>query len=87
MKDLKDNKVNWDLIVPSIGERYNLFIPVNKTVGEVISILNNMINELTGCFPISNKLSLLDVMTMTIYEYNVELINSGIKNGSVLALI
>ena len=48
---------------------------------------NNKINELTGCFPISNKLSLLDVMTMTIYEYNVELINSGIKNGSVLALI
>ena len=84
---MKDNKVNVDLIVPSIGERYNLFIPVNKTVGEVISILNNMINELTGCFPISNKLSLLDVMTMTIYEYNVELINSGIKNGSVLALI
>lgn len=84
---MKDNKVNVDLIVPSIGERYNLFIPVNKTVGEVIVILNNTINELTGCFPISNKLSLLDVMEIKLYDYNTELINTGIKNGSVLALI
>lgn len=84
---MKDNKVNVDLIVPSIGEKYNLFIPVNKTVGEIIVILNNTINELTGCFPISNKLALLDVMEIKLYDYNTELINTGIKNGSVLALI
>ena len=84
---VKDNKVNVDLIVPSIGERYNLFIPVNKTVGEVILILNNTINELTGCFPINKSLSILDVMENKIYEFNTELINTGIKNGSVLALI
>lgn len=84
---MKDNKVNVDLIVPSIGQRYNLFIPVNKTIGEIIAILNDSINEMTGCFPISNKLSLIDVMSMKLYDLNVELINSGIKNGSVLALI
>jgi len=84
---MKDNKVNVDLIVPSIGEKYNLFIPVNKTVGEVIVILNNIINELTGCFPENENLSLLDVQTTKIYDYNQELINAGIKNGSVLALI
>lgn len=84
---MKDNKINVDLIVPSIGERYNLFIPVNKTVGEVITILNDTINELTGCFPKNNKLSLLDVKEIKLYDYNIELINTGIKNGSVLALI
>ena len=84
---MKDNKVNVDLIVPSIGERYNLFIPVNKTIGELIVILNNSINEMTGCFPITNNLSLMDVTNMTLYDINVEVINSGIKNGSVLALI
>ncbi len=84
---MKDNKVNVDLIVPGVGERYNIFIPVNKTVGEIITILNNSINELTGCFPLSNRLSLLDVTENKIYDYNTELINTGIKNGSVLALI
>lgn len=84
---MKDNKVNVDLIVPSIGERFNLFIPVNKTVGEVIVILNKSINEMTGYFPQNRNLSILDVNENKIYDYNQEFINTGVKNGSVLALI
>lgn len=84
---MKENKVNVVLLVPSIGEKYNLFLPVNKTVGEIIAILNNSINELTGYFPINNNLSILNVMNLKIYEYDVELINTDIKNGSFLALI
>lgn len=84
---MKDNKVNVDLIVPSIGERFNLFIPINKSVGEIIVILNNTINEMTGYFPKNRNLSILDVTENKIYDYNQELINTGIKNGSVLALI
>lgn len=84
---MKDNKVNVDLIVPSVGEKYNLFIPVNKTIGEIIVILNNTINELTGCFPKNNQLSLLNVSENKIYDVKEELIKSGIKNGALLALI
>jgi len=84
---MKDNKVYIELIVPSIGKRYNMFIPVNKSVGEVIVILNKTLNEMTGCFPMNNKLAIINVMESTIYDYNVEIINSGIKNGSILALI
>lgn len=84
---MKENKINVDLIVPSIGKKYNVFLPGNKTIGEIIVILNRAINELTGCFPISNKLILLNVIDSIIYDYNSELINTGIKNGMVLALI
>lgn len=84
---MKENKVNVELIVPSVGKRYNIFIPVNKTVGEVIVILNKTINEMTGCFPMNEKLSLLNVMESAFYDYNVEIINSGIKNGTILALV
>lgn len=84
---MKDNKVNVELIVPNIGERYNIFIPVNKTIGEVILILNKTINELNGNFPINNKLILLNVEESLIYKYETEVINSGIKNGTTLALI
>ena len=82
-----DNKINVDLIVPSIGERYNIFIPVNKTIGEVIVILNNTINNMTGYFPIVNNLSILDVINNKIYESNVDVKSAGIKNGTILALI
>ena len=84
---MKENKINVELIVPSIGKRYNIFIPVNKTVGEVIVILNNTINEMTGCFPINNKLSLFGVLENRIFDFDVEIVNSGIKNGSMLVLI
>lgn len=84
---MKDNKVNVDLIVPSIGEKYNLFIPVNKTIGEVILILNKSINEMTGCFPMVNNLSLMDVMDNRIFEIDKDIKSLGIKNGTTLALI
>lgn len=84
---MKENKVNVELIVPSIGKRYNIFIPVNKTIGEVIVILNKSINEMTGYFPVNNKLSIFNVMDSIFYEYDIEIINSGIENGSILALI
>lgn len=84
---MKENKVNVELIVPSLGKRYDIFIPVNKTIGEVIVILNQTINDMTGCFPTNNKLSLLNVMDNSFFDYDVEVINSGMKNGTILALI
>ena len=41
------NKINVDIFVPTINETYNVFIPVNKSVGEIIYLLNKSINELT----------------------------------------
>lgn len=84
---MKENKINVDLIVPSIGKKYNLFIPNNKLVGEIVYILNKSIHELTGYFPQNQNLVIYDVMENKIYDNNVEIINTEIKNGSILALI
>ena len=84
---MKENKINVELIVPSIGKKFDLFIPTNKTIGEIIVILNNTINEITGCFPPNNKLAILNVLEVMIYDNRTELINAGIKNGAILALI
>ena len=84
---VKDNKINVDLIVPGVDEKYNVFIPVNKTIGEVIIILSNMINDLTSCFSYNNTLCLLDIYENKIYPFDVDVKSSGIKNGAVLALI
>lgn len=42
---MNNNKVCVDLIVPSIEERYNVFIPVNKKTIEIIFLLNKDDNE------------------------------------------
>lgn len=82
------NKINVDIVVPSINETYNLFIPVNKTVGEVIKLLNLTINELTeGEFPISNNLSLINLYTGVLYNLGYSVKNNKIQNGSRLILL
>lgn len=82
------NKINVDIFVPTINMTYNVFLPVNKTVGEIIYLLNKSINELTkGEFPISNNLSLLNLYTNTIYNLNFSIKDNKILNGSKLMLL
>ena len=82
------NKINVDIIVPSINETYNLFIPINKTGGEIIKLLNQSINELTNNdFPISNKLSLVNLNTGEIYDISKMVKENHIEDGSRLVLI
>lgn len=51
-----DNKINVNLIVPSIGERYNIFIPVNKTI-DGNTLFNCIRNVYTNvyCYDENNK--------------------------------
>jgi len=82
------NKINVDVIVPIINETYNLFIPINKKVGEIIVLLNLAINELTnGEFPISNKLSLVNLNNGDVYDTNVLVKDNNILDGSKLVLL
>lgn len=82
------NKINVDVLVPNINETYNMFIPVNKTVGEVVKLINLVINDLTeGEYPIKTNLSLIDLYTCTLYNFDYTVKNNKIKNGSKLVLI
>ena len=83
-----NNKVCVELIVPSIEERYDVFIPINKRTLEVIYLLNKAINEMSnGNFPISNALSLMDVNTGMFVDINKTIFENRILNGTKLVLI
>lgn len=84
---MRENKVNVDLIVPYLDEKYNLFLPINKSIGEIIVLLSYMLNEMSMCFPYKPNRSLLDVYENKIYSYEETVKDAGIKNGAVLVLI
>ena len=42
------DKVLINLYVPEIDNSYEIFIPTNKKVGEIIILLNKAINELSN---------------------------------------
>ena len=82
------NKINVDVIVPALEERYNVFIPVNKKTIEIIFLLNKAINEISsGSFPIGEELSLIDGFTGSIYDINKTVKENKILNGSKLILM
>ena len=82
------NKINVDIFIPTINKTYNVFIPVNKTVGEVILLLNKAIKELTyDEFPILNNLSLFNAYTNSLYDINMSVKQNKILHGSKLILM
>ncbi len=85
---MNNNKVCVDLIVPSIEERYNIFIPINKKTIEIIFLLNKAINDMSnGAFPMSDTLSLINANNGTIYDVSKTVMENGILNGTKLILI
>lgn len=76
------------VIVPEVDRSFDVYLPVNKKVGNIINLLNSSISESTGGeLPLSNNNKLYNSKTFEKYTSNVLLYNTTIRNGSVLILI
>ncbi len=85
---MNNNKVCIDLIVPSIEERYNVFIPINKKTIEIIFLLNKAISDMTdGNFIMSDKLSLINADNGAIYDVSKTILENNILNSTKIILI
>lgn len=83
-----NNKVLVKLIVPEIDKTYDLYLPINKKIGNIINLLNETISELSGGeLPISKSNSLYNVDTKEKYNSDILLANTTIRNGTRLVLI
>ncbi len=83
-----ENKYLVELLVPSIDEKYSVYIPVNRRVGNVISLLNKCIFEISnGSYVGSNYTALYDSDNNLKLNINELVRNTSIKNGSTLVLL
>ena len=83
-----DNKVLVNLSVPEVGKTYDLYLPVNRKVGNIIILLNKSVNELSnGEFEIANNNGLYNADTGELYDVDKLLIDTNIRNGTKLILI
>ncbi len=81
------NKIFVILYVPSIGEKYEMFLPISKKIGTIAKLLTKSVNELSdGTFPIKESL-LYDKKDGKIYDLNITVKESNIRNGSEIILI
>ena len=83
-----ENKVIIKLLVPEIDEEYDLFLPINKKIGNVIELLDKAVNELSnGAYQGNNHTELINSVTGEQYPINVLIKNNNIRNNTQLVLI
>ena len=81
-------KVLIKLYVPMIDEKYDLWLPLNKRVYNVILLLTKAIDELSGGYYKPEHTPMLyDKMTGAQYDISVNVKEAGIINGMELILM
>ena len=81
------NKVYIKLKVPEIDKDYDIYLPVNKKIGNIVILLNEAIHELSNEeIEINENNKLYNEKTLELYSPDVLLINTNIRNGTILVL-
>ena len=83
-----NNKALVEISVPASGMKFDVFIPVESRMSEVLKLVSSAISDLTeGKYKATDDAVLCDAQTGIIYNINMEIAELGIKNGSHLMLI
>ena len=83
-----ENKILLEVYVPSIEQEYDLFVPVNKTIGTVKQIIEQGIVDLSdNGYIVKEGTNLYSKETGQIYNFDVKIMDTDLKNGSRIILI
>ncbi len=82
-----DYKILIKLFLPELEQNFEMYIPVNRTIGQVIELMNKVVNDITlNVYPIKEGLQLMNRRNNTFYEYNELIRNTNIRNGTELVM-
>lgn len=82
------NKYLIEVVVPDLEEKYNVFIPVNKKVGNVAILLSKVVGELSaGVYKENNQNALFSGTSGQKYDIDQFIRDTDIQNGSRVILM
>ena len=81
------NKLLIEIHVPSIGRTFDVFIPSNARVFELLPLITTALIQLSDGMFIPNDVVLCDGFTGGICDHNKSVNEMQLKNGSRLLLI
>lgn len=82
------NKILVELEIPLIEKKYDLFIPINKKIGTIKSLIENSLLELTdNSYEIKEDTNLYSKETGVVYDVNNTVRDTDLKNGSRIILL
>ncbi len=81
-------KVLIKLYVPEIEQTFDMYIPVNKSIGQVMVLLTKAVHtETLGVYPVKKEIRLINRRTLQIYDQTQVVRTTDIKNGTELVLL
>lgn len=85
---MDNNKILLEVFIPLIEEEYDVFVPVNKTMGTIKKIIEKGIIDLSdNGYTVKEDTNLYSKETGDIYNVNLKLTETDLKNGSQVILI
>lgn len=85
---MDSNKILLEVFIPLIEEEYDVFVPVNKTMGTIKKIIEKGIIDLSDHgYTMKEDTNLYSKETGDIYNVNLKLTETDLKNGSQVILI
>mgnify|MGYP004474020687 CR=1 FL=1 len=82
------NKILVKVFFPRIDKCYEVWIPTNQNISNIIALLCNGVNELNGNnFKFNDMIILYNRQTGEYYDYNEIVKETDIRNGTELILI
>ena len=84
---MNKNKILISVEIPSIEKKYDLFIPVNKKIGTIKTLLEEGLSELSDAYEPDEKHNFYSKDSGEIYDVNKTVRDTDLKNGSRLIII
>lgn len=85
---MNNNKILVEIEIPLIEKRFDTFIPINKKVGTIKTLLEQALVELTdNAYKPTEESSFYSKETGEIYDVNKTVRDTELKNGSRIVLI
>lgn len=85
---MENNKILIELDIPLIEKSYDLYIPINKTIGTVKRLIEEALVEITeGAYIVKQDTNFYSKETGQIYDINHKVRDTDLKNGSRIILI
>ncbi|MBQ5951820.1 MAG: methyltransferase [Lachnospiraceae bacterium] len=81
-------KVLTEVYVPSVGETFEIYLPAESRVSEVLPLIQQAVAELTaGAFRPNGEVVLCERESGMVYNINMTVEEIGLKNGSRLMIV
>ena len=85
---MNKNKILIELEIPLIEKKYDIFIPINKKICNIKSLIEQALVELTDkAYEIREDTNLYSKENGTIYDVNKTVRDTDLKNGSRVILL